>query len=348
MTLADNLQQLMALDQDGANAEINLKVKPLTNSSGVSALASDPTSVGAGGDTGGAGSGAGGGGTPGGGGGPLANPVDTATLPAGFGQGGESVVPINQRQTMTNPQLVTHPLGARTDDIYEAAIAQLQQQTQSQYRNTMRDLGWVNDQGQFIAGNHETQAIRDRAEINRQRELKLQDIIEGAVRGGTVFSGRRAQLQEQGIQPYDVALSNLETKLGRDLSSRYESLGELTRGFELSRNQLIADAAARYQASLEGGPAAGDLTGGGGETAPTAPVNTDPYGTAAVNAMMEQFGANLQRIRAQADALNAQGKMLPRNIWEPLHLGGNYDAYVRAWKVRNPSGGGGGGSARVQ
>ena len=343
MTLAENLQNLMNVNQDGANAEINLKVKPLAAvSSADGSLASDPTTVGGGGETG-AGSGAGGGGTPGGGGGGgLASAADTATLPSFFGPGGESVVPVGQRQTMTNPQLVTHPLGSRTDDIYEAAVAQLQQQTQAQYLDTLRDLGWINDQGQFVAGNLETQAIRDRAEINRQREMKLQDIIEGAVRGGTVFSGRRAQLQEQGVQPFDVALGNLETRLGRDISSRYENLGELTRGFELSRNALLAQAAERYAAAQQGGPAAApDYTGGGGGGGEAPPAVEPNY----------SGDTTLYDPRAAAAAYNAQNIIVPKALWLSLHPGGNYDNYKRAWlRQRNPvptSGGGGGGSSRV-
>jgi hypothetical protein len=338
MTLADNLSQLMALDQDGANAEINLKVKPLTNSSGVSALASDPTSVGAGGDTGGGASSpgtvAGPGTTPVGAGG-----VDTATtpeLPTGFGPGGESAVPVNQRVTRQNPTLVTHPLGARTDDIYEAAVAQLQNQTQQQYLNYLQDLGWIGDNGQFTPGNLETQAIRDRAEIARQRDLKLQDIIEGAVRGGTVFSGRRAQLQQQGVQPFDTAAGNLETTLSRELSKRYEGLGDLSRQFELSRDQLVADAAARYAASLQGGPAGGgdvSTDGGGAPPAPPPEPNYDGDST-------------LYDPRAAAAAYNAQNIIVPKALWLSLHPGGSYDNYRKAWlRQRNPvySGGGGGG-----
>jgi hypothetical protein len=134
-------------------------------------------------------------------------------------------------------------------------VAQLQFDTQRNYLQTLADLGWMDEGGNFVPGLLETEAVRRRGDLNFEREGAIRNVTEGAMRGGTVFSGRRAFNQSQAQRPYDAALANLETTLGRELGTRYSNLGDLTRQFELSRNQLIAEAVQRYQQSLLGGPA---------------------------------------------------------------------------------------------
>jgi hypothetical protein len=139
-------------------------------------------------------------------------------------------------------------------------VAQLAFDTQSRYAQLLQELGFVDEQGRFIPGLLETEALRRRAELSRGRELALQDVIEGAVRGGTVFSGRRAKLTAQAQEPYDAAIAQIGTVLGRELSARYGQLSDLTRQFELTRNMLIAEAAERIAERLRGMPV-GDSEG---------------------------------------------------------------------------------------
>jgi len=365
----------MGFDQPGNDAEIAIKIKPLTalgaatpptpssvtgDQTGTEPVpSSDPSAVGVGGATS-----SGGAGVPGiiPGPGLPATPItqDPTTTqngqlpnsPSGFGPGGQTIVPESQRVTNANPTLVTHPLGARTDDIYEAAVAQLAHDTQAQYLQQLQDLGWMDANGQFIPGLLETEAVRNRSEIGRQRDLTLQNIMEGSVRGGTVFSGRRAQLQAQGQQPYDAALANLETVLGRETGKRYQNLGDLTRQFELSRNSLVADAAERYQNSLLGGPA-GDGGGGGGGGGEAPASNADPYGTMALNELMAGWDPVAL---AEFAAAPFGAPMLSKSAWLAKNPGGNYLKYQAAWRRKHQLGGavatsgaasGGGSAARV-
>lgn len=274
MALTEDIRRLLGYDQGpDNNSEITFKIKPLGSTAATPGISSDPSVVGAGGETGAA---AGvGGASPLAGGAPGSQ--QQAQLPLGFGQGGQSVVAQGQRMKRQNPSLVTHPLGGQTDDIYEAAVAQLAFDTQSRYANLLQELGFVDDQGNFLPGTLETEAVRQRSELERQRGLGQQDVVEGAVRGGTVFSGRRAQLAAQSAQPFDAAIAELGTRLARELAGRYQGLGDLTRQFELGRNQLVAEAAERIKAGLLAQQAGGD---GGAPPAgpPGAPPEAPPSG----------------------------------------------------------------------
>jgi len=257
--------------EDGpeSNAEIQFKIKPL-GAIGAAAAASDPAVTGA------AEAGTGAANVAGAQGALPTGPGSTADLPpTGFGTGGASIVPQAQQVKKGNPTLLTHPLGAQTDDMYESAVAQLQYDTQSRYAQLLQELGFVGDNGQFSPGTLETDATRQRNELERQRGLSLQDVTEAAVRGGTVFSGRRAQNQMQAQQPFDSAISELTTRLSRELASRYQGLGDLTRQFELGRGSLLSEAAERIKQSLMGNAIGGDSADpgaggppGGGATAP--------------------------------------------------------------------------------
>jgi hypothetical protein len=262
MAITEDLRRLLGFD-DGPenNAEIQFKIKPLGAVGAAAAAASDPTVTGASGETGA------------GGGSPATGLPGTGLTPAqgtpqagplGFGPQGASIVPQAQQLRKTNPTLITHPLGAQTDDIYEAAVAQLQFDTQSRYAQLLQELGFMDDSGQFMPGTLETDAARQRNELDRQRSLGIQDVTENAVRGGTVFSGRRAQLQAQTQQPFDSAIAELQTRLSRELANRFQGIGGLTQQFELGRNSLIADAAERIKAGLMTGPVGGEGGGGGG------------------------------------------------------------------------------------
>jgi len=256
--LTEDIRRLLGFD-DGpqSNAEIQFKIKPL-GAVGAAAVPSDPSVVGAGGDTAASGGLGAAGAIP-------TGPGNTAVGPAGFGPQGQTILTPQQQISKKNPTLITHPLGAQTDDLYESAVAQLQFDTQSRYASLLQELGFIDDSGQFMPGTLETDASRQRGELERQRELGLQDVIENAVRGGTVFSGRRAKLQSQTQQPFDSAIAELTTRLSRELANRFQGVGGLTQQFELGRNQLLAEAAERIKMSLMGGPVGGEDDGVSGQ-----------------------------------------------------------------------------------
>jgi len=180
-----------------------------------------------------------------------------------------------------NPQLVTHPLGKQTDDQYEAAVAQLVHGTNTSYANILKELGFLDETGKFLPGTLETQAARDRFELERQRELARRSVDEGAMRGNTVFSGRRAKLLDDASSPYDTGIANLGTQLSQALAQRYGDLGNVTKEFELQRNLLLSDAAERIAALIAAKPVGGGegaLPGGEGappQQAAAAPISPE-------------------------------------------------------------------------
>lgn len=289
MALTEDIRRLLGFE-DGPenNAEIQFKIKPLGSVGATVGVPSDPSVTGAT-EAGSGVSGVGGASQASGALGAVgAGASNTAiNLPAGFGPQGASIVPQQQQVKNQNPSLVTHPLGAQTDDIYEAAVAQLQYDTQSRYAQLLQELGFVGDSGQFMPGTLETEATRQRYDLERQRDLSLQEVIEGAVRGGTVFSGRRAQNQAQAQQPFDSAISELTTRLSRELANRYQGLGDITRQFELGRGSLLAEASERIKAALlaqqgiGGEPPPGPP--GGGQQHPEVQPSNLPPGAQIVN-----------------------------------------------------------------
>jgi len=378
MALDEDLMRIMGFNQGpDNNAEVTMKIKPLgsVSASGITpanatatptsaappeqgqpSVPSDPASVGGASTS-----------VPGGTATPTLPATDAsltgapAAAPAGYGPEGQSIVPEAQRVANKNPQLVTHPLGAQTDDIYESSIAQLQFDTQAKYMSLLQDLGFMDDKGQFMPGLLETEAVRRRSDIGFERDLALQQVVENAVRGNTVFSGRRAQNQAQTQRPYDAALSNLETTLGRELGGRYQQLGDLTRGFELNRNSMISEAAERIRQSLLGGPVGdsggNDNTGDQGSvdySSVDALLNSLPNLAEYPGALASYFGQS----GGQAGA-PARPKGMPSNwkwnaqkgYWVSPD-GKNFLPRGKPWsygsKTTTTTGSGGGGPSRVQ
>lgn len=183
-------------------------------------------------------------GTSGPSGGGLASGQGLQAGQAATAQQFQSQVPVNQRLTK-NPQLVTHPLGAQTDAQYESAVAQLQQNINSQYATVLRDLGFLDADGNFVPGALELEAARRRAELGYQQDLAKQQVTNDSLRRGTIFSGRRAVLQAQAEQPYVSALAQLQSGLSSSLGDRYRQAEDLMRQFNVDRDVLIASAAER-------------------------------------------------------------------------------------------------------
>lgn len=181
-------------------------------------------------------------------------------------------------QGLTNKPLsldVSAPLGSQTDSMYEAGVAQLAQATQAKYLDYLKALGYADQTtGKLIPGTLETEAIRQRYELNRQLLEAQRDVNEGAMRGGTVFSGRRAQLMGLKTDPIYAALANVDTDLQRAIGEQLQGIGTLNSQFTVDRNLLIAEAAERARQRAIQSAAAGG--GGGGDTPPPAPPEGPP------------------------------------------------------------------------
>lgn len=242
MALGEDIRSAIGSFQPDAGEEISLKIKPVAQPtgapSGLQLSAGPPGTQGS---------------SPG-----ATLPAPTGAAPVVGGAAAapnitNSVVPPNQRLTQ-NPQLVTHPLGAQTDSMYEAAVAQLAQNIRSQYAGTLRDLGYLNDQGGFVPGMLEIEAARQRAELQRQQELAREQVTHGAIRGNTVFSGRRAVLQAQAEHPLVAAQAQIESQLAGAIGDRYRQATDLLRQFTVDRDLLIAEAANRAAQRIQATP----------------------------------------------------------------------------------------------
>ena len=167
-----------------------------------------------------------------------------------------TVVPSNM-QLPRNPQLPQHPLGAYTDSIYEAALAQLQNQISKQYADILQQLGYMDDQGNFVQGSVEANARKSEADLRRQADLATEDVTKQHQQLGTLFSGLRGTDQARATEPIVNQIGQIETDTPLTLAQLYEKASGLTNDYVLGQNQLIADAASRAAAAQLGNPAGG-------------------------------------------------------------------------------------------
>lgn len=182
----------------------------------------------------------------------TANPSG-ASAPLGYGLNGMSVVPEAQR-LKKNPQLVSTPSTVQQDDLYAAALAQARHQLNQQYLAALRDIGFVDDKGNFIPGLLETEAARRRSSINKQMGLAEEGVNNEALRNGAFFSGRRATNLSNTRDPFLRDLTNLETDLPRMITDRYNDIQNLLSGFTLTQDQLLAELSGRNATRAQNQP----------------------------------------------------------------------------------------------
>lgn len=146
-----------------------------------------------------------------------------------------------------NPQLPQHPLGAYTDATYEAEEAQLRADTVAQYQGILRQLGYMDPNGQYIRGTVEIGAAADRARLERDMGLAREQATFGSRDRGTLFSGIRAIEQARAEHPFVTELSDLDINTPSKLSDLYNDALKVLGDFETKRNLLLAEAADRYE-----------------------------------------------------------------------------------------------------
>jgi hypothetical protein len=170
-------------------------------------------------------------------------------------------------QLAKNPTLPDHPLGAYTDAQYEAEMAKLRAQTSRTYADILQKLGFMDDKGQFIPGSIETGAWRDRLAAQRGQGLAIEGVTNEAQRGGTLFSGLRADNQARAEHPFVQAMADLDVNTPLALSEQYRNAGTLMEDYQIGQNSLLASAAQRRSASLmdQAPPAYDDGSGGASE-----------------------------------------------------------------------------------
>lgn len=185
-----------------------------------------------------------------------------------------------------NPMLPQHPLGAYTDSLYEASVAQLRQQIMQQYNDVLQQLGYADENGNFVPGTLEIDANRQRSDLARSQQLAAEGVTQDAQRMGTLFSGPRGTLQARAEHPFVSAQSDLDVQVPRSLSQLYEQAGGLVNEYTTQNNLLLADAAQRAAQNFMSQPggnaaaaAATGLTGGAGGAGGGFPVQPNMIGT---------------------------------------------------------------------
>jgi hypothetical protein len=323
MALADNIREAIGrFSPDSNTDEVNLKIKPMQQTMGAAtqnqAAAAPPAQQGLNSQlpqlqgmpqlqsmqtaTGGLAS-AGGGGA--GGGGVGMNPLFT-----GAGQEDTSMLPaMGTPQGLAGTQGLTTnfglstaaPLGAQTDAMYEAGAAQLQQAAQQKYLEQLQALGYTDpNTGALIPGTLETEAIRARYDLQRKISEAQRDVTETAARGGTVFSGRRAQLQGLATEPLYTGLANVENDLQRATSLGLQNITNLRGQYGTDLNVLVAEAAERarqraieqQQIAAAAAAAAGGGGGGGGGGGDQGPPDLSGGGSAEDVIRAQQYYAS--------------------------------------------------------
>jgi len=243
--------------------------------------------------------------------------------------------------TSTNPSGLTKsplqldtsaPLGSQTDAIYESGAAQLAQAAQQKHLDLLQQLGYMDPStGQIIPGTLETEAVRQRYELNRQLQEEQRNVDEAAMRGGTVFSGRRAQLQGLRTEPYYQRLANVETDLARQMAEGLQGIGNIQSQFTVDRNVLIAEAAERArQRAIEQQQLAAQAAASAYGGDPRSAGEIQQHATAAATAAANNIPAEPPPIPYYMSAAGPSPYM-------PVYPNGTYTGGARyATKTENP------------
>lgn len=156
-----------------------------------------------------------------------------------------------RRQLAKNPTLPDHPLGAYTDSQYEAEMAGLRAQTSRSYADILRKVGFMDDAtGQFMPGEIETEAWRQKLDAQRNMGLATEDVTNRAQQQGTLFSGLRADDTARAQHPFVQAMADLDVNTPLALSDWYGKAGTLMEDYQLGQNKYLATAAQRRAAAL--------------------------------------------------------------------------------------------------
>jgi len=203
-------------------------------------------------------------------------------------QPGTSMVPSGQ-QLGRNPMLPQHPLGAYTDSQYEADDAVLRRQVAQQYADLLQQLGYVDENGQFIQGSVEAEANKQDSRLRTQQGQAAEQVTRDAQNNGTLFSGMRGTLQGRAEDPFVRSRADLMSATPLSLQQLYEHAAGLSGDYVLQQNQQLAAAAARRAAGLIVSPGATDAGAGaaGGSApapAPVAGASVAPSGSLPVDA----------------------------------------------------------------
>jgi len=185
------------------------------------------------------------------------------------------LLPTQNQHLTKNPMLPQLPNTGNMDSQYMAQEAQLRAQISKQYADILQQLGWIDDQGNFIPGTVPVAAARAQSDLLRQSGLAAEGTQNQATRTGTSNSGRLAVNTERAQQPYQRQIAQLGVDTPLQLGGLYEQASGLVDQYTLQNNIFLAEMAARQAAAITKNPAGapadqntGTTPTGGGTTQP--------------------------------------------------------------------------------
>lgn len=189
-------------------------------------------------------------------------------------------LPQNQ-QLGANPMLPPHPATAALDSQYAADEAVLRANTAKQYADILQQLGYTDDQGNFIPGSVATNAARQNTDLQRSSDIAAETNTQDMQRAGTLFSGYRGTAQARAQYPFQQSMIDLGINVPLTLSQLHEQAAGLVDQYTLQNNQLLAGAAQRAAAGITASGGSGTGTPAGPGAAPAGGIGTAPAAGAA-------------------------------------------------------------------
>ena len=258
---------------------------------------------------------------------PVQNPISGAAGPAkGFASLGKQALNLNPQLPQVQSNLVT-------DASYNAQQAQLAAEISQRYNDVLKQLGYTDpNTGQFVMGRIESDAARQRDELNRNIGLAQEAATQQRQLEGTLFSGRRGTEQARAEHPFVQSLADLDINVPQQLSDLYEQAGNVVSDYTLRNNLLLADLAQRRAAAAmaapgPGGPPApppGPPPSGPPGVTPPVPTGDQVYqGTTSEQVSNALAGSGLDAA-SQANILKNWQDMMaaqaaaPGNAYDPL------------------------------
>lgn len=174
-----------------------------------------------------------------------------------------------------NPQLPAPPDDPRiaADPQYQSDIADLRYNTLTDFHDALQQLGYTDDQGNYVPGLLDIEANRNRQAYDYAQAAAERGVNEAAQRAGTLFSGRRGDFIAEAIHPWVTARSTLEENLPRQLAGWLGKAQGAISKYGLGIQGATARAIGRYvPPGTDGGGGGG---GGGGDTTTTT-TTTNP------------------------------------------------------------------------
>jgi hypothetical protein len=200
------------------------------------------------------------------------------------------------------------------DSQYVAGEAQLRADINRRYADILQQLGYQDDSGQFIPGEVEAQAQRQRPELQRNMGIAEEDVTKQSQREGTLFSGLRGEATARAQHPFVQALADLDVDVPKQLNTLYENAGRTLQDYTIQNNLLLADSAARASARAAaasyGGGGGGYDYGGGGDGGGAA-----QQGTGAISLAGGAPGQGWETINPWIDQM-LQGYKPPQNRFQ--------------------------------